>query len=589
MLLQAVGNLAWAGVIVGFIGLGVPAGSQQPITGTGAADEAVPSYGVGNAATRMHEFDEAISRGVTIRNHALRATVFVEAISRSLTVWNRIGSFYVFDEAISRGYTVLNHALRLHEFDEAISRSYTVRNDAVRGHVFDEAISRSYTVRNTLTRRHEFTEAISRSYTVVNHPQLTLRLEAGGGECAIQARCGATIPFQIIGELSDGNNDGLGMFGLTLAFDGGAIPHVEQPSGDPSCENPMANFVQPLGFTEPNGFGGTLVNGKLVHVGGGQNTFNNMVDWPVGEVIPGVAQASGCGPAALVTGSVTAPSTPGTYTLRVENTFATAIKKGASGEVYWPVRPAVVTASNELTIEVIGTRCQGTDQFVFSLFHDCFAGPGNTPSPPLAFLTSCDCLGLFDDDRDGDVDFADFASIQGDWVPTDCVQRILSSDPPICAIDARQPTDATFCFEPFGFDSITLNMACGAGGLTASDFRLSTNPSGAAPTIVGVSGSQRAVTLSFNAPIPEGRWTCVTHTASGTRACIGALPGDVNNNGTVGVDDATVPSFGNLPLYQCDIDHDGVCTEADLDRLDDLFFGNGCFDFWLGRTLPQCP
>lgn len=547
-------------------------------------------YSVRNHAVRLPAFNEAISRGLTVRNHTVRPSIFGEVISRSYTVANNVAQGDAFDEAISRGYTIRNHTLRPHAFDESISRSYTIRNHATRAHDFDEAISRGYTVRNNVLRRHTFSEAISRSYTVVNHPQLTIRLEAGSEGCELQARCGAAVPYRILGELSDGNNEGLAMFGLTLAFDGGDLPPAGTPTGELTCENPMVNFARPWGFTEPNGFGGTAVNGKLVHVGGGQNTFNNTEgDWPTGGVLPRVAQPSGCGPATLVTGTLIAPDMPGTYHLRIENAFATAIEKGATGEPFWPVRPVVVNAGNELSIEVIEPGCGGITAFEYSLFLDCFAGPGSAPAPPLAYITPCECLCMFDDDHDGDVDLADFPSIQNGWVPGICPQHIVSSDPPNCDIDARQPTDAAYCIEPTGFESITLNMACPTAGLTASDFSVTTVPEGATPTIVDVTASQRTATLELSQPIAPGRWTCFTHNDSGRSACLGFLPGDVNNDLIVNVADLTVPGFYDLPLYRCDIDDDGVCTEADLVRLEELLFGDGCFDFWLGRSLPACP
>ncbi|MFH1110198.1 MAG: hypothetical protein V1790_13545 [Planctomycetota bacterium] len=183
---------------------------------------------------------------------------------------------------------------------------------------------------------------------------LDVSVESGGSN-SIAAVPGQVVNYQVMGLLSDDNNKGLALVGFDLDFDGGDLSQADTPTGDPNsgCENPMIHFTMPWGVTNPAGFGGTVINGDLIQVGGAQNTINNTQP-PVliGTVLLGVAQPSGCGPAVLVTGALTAPSVPGSYTLASENLFANIITADATGVPFWRTQAAGVGTVVNLTIFV---------------------------------------------------------------------------------------------------------------------------------------------------------------------------------------------------------------------------------------------
>jgi len=173
-----------------------------------------------------------------------------------------------------------------------------------------------------------------------------------------------------------------------------------------------------------------------------------------------------------------------------------------------------------------------------------------------------------------------------------CENFIISSDPPNCAIDARESDDPV----DLGWDSITLTMACDATGLTETDFALSVVPGPGAIAIDQVTPNGTVVEVVFDGPIPLQQYTCVTHTASGTQSCLSYLPGDANASeqtdsddvlAIVGHLDETAPT---LQLWQCDADRTGVCTPLDVLRNIDLQNGPEGPPFWnLATTNAPCP
>lgn len=175
---------------------------------------------------------------------------------------------------------------------------------------------------------------------------------------------GASVRYQIVGWLNDDATEGLALFGLTLTFDGGPLEPADIPTGEPTseCSNAMIHFVKPWGITNPDspcppqcGFGGTIINGELVQVGGGQNTIGNTPEnapFPIGPVLTGVAQPAGCGATVLVTGKLTAPETAGTYWLRAVDVFANVIREGETGSPFWATQAADVGLVEPLRIVV---------------------------------------------------------------------------------------------------------------------------------------------------------------------------------------------------------------------------------------------
>lgn len=179
--------------------------------------------------------------------------------------------------------------------------------------------------------------------------------------------------------------------------------------------------------------------------------------------------------------------------------------------------------------------------------------------------------------------------------PFGCEQGIEASSPENCAIDARYPTNPNDAGIVFGWDSFNLTVACDASALTAGDFSIRVEPNDVAvPVITNVSGSGLSVTITLDGPIPAGHWTCVKHLTSGTEACLGFLPGDVDaSRATTASDILQVLDYlnGNLTLetYQCDVDRSGACNATDVLGVIDLLNGSGAFDIWNNVTLPVCP
>lgn len=167
-----------------------------------------------------------------------------------------------------------------------------------------------------------------------------------GGQSVVKVSPGATVNYSVLGELSDAANEGLAMFALDLSFTGGPLLQADAPSS-----GTMTNFAAPLGLNNPAGFGGTVSRGVLRQVGGAQNTINNLLaPMPIGNVLTGVAQPGS--PATLVTGSLVAPTTVGSYTLAVGNLFANTIRQGETGFPFWRVEAANPGTVTALTVVV---------------------------------------------------------------------------------------------------------------------------------------------------------------------------------------------------------------------------------------------
>lgn len=189
---------------------------------------------------------------------------------------------------------------------------------------------------------------------------LTLSIEHQGRNLII-VEPGTAIGYEVVGLLSDDANEGLALFAATLMFSGGDLTPADEPTGTPTpeCDNPMINFSMPWGITNPTGFGGTMIDGDLVQVGGGQNTINNIPDnapFPIGPVLTGVAQPSGCGPVVLITGTVTAPMEVGSYTLTAMDAFANVIKNGETGEPFWATEAVEIGEMTPLIIRTVSSR-----------------------------------------------------------------------------------------------------------------------------------------------------------------------------------------------------------------------------------------
>ena len=161
---------------------------------------------------------------------------------------------------------------------------------------------------------------------------------------------GQPIGYTITGELSDNANEGLAMFSFDLSWGGGFLGQCATPVADP-----MKRFANPEGVNNPAGFGGTPKNGRLIEVGGAQNTINNTVaPVPNGTVLTNVAQQGS--PVILATGQFTTSYRCGTYSLAATNLFANVIRQGETGTPFWHVDPCGAGSIQNLVIDVHGIK-----------------------------------------------------------------------------------------------------------------------------------------------------------------------------------------------------------------------------------------
>ncbi|UCC32540.1 MAG: hypothetical protein JSU86_09700 [Phycisphaerales bacterium] len=177
-----------------------------------------------------------------------------------------------------------------------------------------------------------------------------------------------------------------------------------------------------------------------------------------------------------------------------------------------------------------------------------------------------------------------------------CVPRqLVSTNPPNCAIDARQPLDPDGSNRD-GWDSVEITFAgCDTWRLGSEDFSVREFPmSDPGPFIVEVVPNGKKATVRFSRRIALPGWTCVTYLASGEEVCLAHLPGDVNNDGTSAPTDILylIDCLNGLRLceiWQCDVDRSAVCRPPDILRVIDLLNGAAVYDEWRDRSLPKCP
>jgi len=166
---------------------------------------------------------------------------------------------------------------------------------------------------------------------------------AGSGSLVVAP--GAQVPYTVTLELGDASTDGLAGFAFDLVFDGGDLSAATAPASGPTLA-----FRSPTGFSNPAGFGGTLIDGDLVQVGGAQNTIQNFfAPKPSGAVTTGVGQP---GSSVLVlSGTLQVPTEGGTFTLSAANAIANAIVAGQSGFPFYAVE-ALNVLSDDLVVTV---------------------------------------------------------------------------------------------------------------------------------------------------------------------------------------------------------------------------------------------
>jgi|GEM_PF-3304604 len=160
-------------------------------------------------------------------------------------------------------------------------------------------------------------------------------------------------------------------------------------------------------------------------------------------------------------------------------------------------------------------------------------------------------------------------------------------------IDARQP------FNPDGsnetgwtaIDVVALGDPPPVPGTDEFEIEVT---GGTAPTIVGTQAGSYKVTVELDRPIPVGERTRVTHVPSGSKTCVGYLPGDVNGDNLSNASDINnlincLNDVDHCGMWQADVNRSGVANASDILRVIDLLNGAGEYDVWLAGTLPGCP
>ncbi|UCE60987.1 MAG: hypothetical protein JSU63_04395 [Phycisphaerales bacterium] len=378
---------------------------------------------------------------------------------------------------------------------------------------------------------------------------LELSVESGGSN-SVTVQPGDPVSYSVEGTLINTSNRGLALVGFDLELveagsgtQAGSLAQTSTPAG-------MGNFAVPDGLNNPAGYGGTDDAGKLLQVGGAQNTINNTVDcvidddcpgasnlcidlectasapFPVGTVIENIGHTQ----ETLATGTLTAPGTDGTYMLKLTDAFANVIASDQSGsDLYWAtesVDPANIAVTN-LTITV-------------SASGGCETG------------------------------------------------AITWNNPMDGTVDARQPRDINNGAVLQGIDTFDVSGPASADNLDCWTL-CETVVEGTANSIGSIVDDGRGnYTITLNRRISPGAVTTLTYTPDAGAASTGtftSLPADSSADGVSNTADilslidcclnaVCTPAWG---VYSCDIDQSAVVNTADILRLIDLLNGAGQF------------
>ena len=170
--------------------------------------------------------------------------------------------------------------------------------------------------------------------------------------------------------------------------------------------------------------------------------------------------------------------------------------------------------------------------------------------------------------------------------------RIISSDPPDEAIDARQPSEPNGD-NPAGWQVIELTFDGDVSELSADAFSVVTEGGTYTPQISDVvPAGYDTVAVVLDSFIPTVAWTTIRHDFSGTSVRLGYLPGDANGDWTSAPADilAVVDALNgvaDLEIWQTDVDRDGSTAEPDILRVIDLLNGAGTYEVYLDAMLSR--
>lgn len=180
---------------------------------------------------------------------------------------------------------------------------------------------------------------------------LALAPSAGGLELHLETTSGNPSPgervsFEVVARIRDLESGGLASFSFDLEAEGAVLEPLEPLF--PQAEQ----FSSPLGFTNPGGLGGTLVDGRLVQVGGAQNTAGLAgADSFTGEVATGVAVGEGL---VLFRGALTLPRAAGRVRLALRDARANHLPASSSAAPFRRVRSLPARSVGDLLFESDG-------------------------------------------------------------------------------------------------------------------------------------------------------------------------------------------------------------------------------------------
>lgn len=156
--------------------------------------------------------------------------------------------------------------------------------------------------------------------------------------------------------------------------------------------------------------------------------------------------------------------------------------------------------------------------------------------------------------------------------PTARWRKILSSDPPDGAVDARNASKSGATGGPW--TTVRLVFNADSGTVTADELVVQ-DGSPTPPRIQKINSDGPTLTVQFDRPIQPGVWTTIAHKNSSTSTRLGRFPGDVDGDGKADTRDMltlldAVNGGRKLPDYRSDIDGNGTLGPGDVLRLLDL-------------------
>ncbi len=179
---------------------------------------------------------------------------------------------------------------------------------------------------------------------------------------------------------------------------------------------------------------------------------------------------------------------------------------------------------------------------------------------------------------------------------------VLGSEPPHCAIDARQPHAMFTPAVRYGWDWVEFTLGCPVPPVGPADFFVDQAPPGPLPppqVVVVTTNSAGMLRLQLSGPINPGLWTCFqlmwpADLVPTPLGCLGYLPADADASRISDPSDiiAVIDHINNViprPIHGVDMDRSGVVDPSDIIAVIDLINGAGMFEPWMARNLPPCP